>query len=322
MGCSVVTTDSRAGLMQNVGLSDLMIAKSRSISTNVNQASQAGFTLIELLVVIAIIAILTSMLLPSLAKAKEKVKQAACLSNQRQIAIAAMTYSVDNAEWMNPLEDYVYPNGVEVETTFRCILWVYTGRVAKIYDCPAELKAVYADGLSPNDAAYGGLTLDGSTDWNHLYGVHHPYERWNASGIGIAGAHWKRRKDPNVASQPKAMPFGRPTESGYLEGLAKTSEMSNPSKLIWFGDGGSGTSALWADDNCWIKSTATANNQQYSPGFNRLLQDDYGCRRHNGRANYVFADGHAAAYNANDIRCDAEECWWSLNLHMHGDMLR
>ena len=29
------------------------------------------------------------------------------------------------------------------------------------------------------------------------------------------------------------------------------------------------------------------------PGFNRILQDDYGCRRHAGKANYVFADGHA-----------------------------
>ena len=58
-----------------------------------------GFTLIELLVVIAIIALMLAILLPALGKAKEHGKGLVCMTNLRQMSIAAKTYAADNNDY-------------------------------------------------------------------------------------------------------------------------------------------------------------------------------------------------------------------------------
>ena len=236
------------------------------------RAKLPAFTLIELLVVIAIIAILAAMLLPALARSKQKAQGINCLSNLKQLTLAAVVYAGDYNDTLIPnvptsTSGWVAgdvsgdggPNGVtNLLNIDQAVLFSYN-KSEGIYRCPGDLKPAIVTGFVV------GLRVR-SFSLSCMMG----YNGGTASGAAAA-IH------PDYHENKK---FSDVTSPGPSDALFFVDESDDPTPA-----------------KCSIDDGYFAQHEDPTGSTPKVQWGNWVASRHGNGSNFSFADGHASFHH-------------------------
>ena len=254
----------------------------------------AAFTLIELLVAIAIIAILVSILIPTLAKAREAARTVLCLANLKALGNTSLLYRNDNEGVVPGFYDHA--GAGQRETSWPYIYARYAGtklnpdgepvmsRDRSVFSCPQAVEEMKPESGNQQGSTYGivytGHSGRPTQNWHLAFRVRRPppLTGYYTNTIGFYNVDALKRQDRTIYLVESVITWApEQYERGYVGGLVSEH---------------------------WYNPPGHRGMGQVRRCFNPV---------HHGRSNALFLDGHAGTFDTeyqDYLDWDDGECLW------------
>ena len=253
--------------MKFVGFPKIKNMKGNNMNPKSSSKHRGLFTLIELLVVIAIIAILAAMLLPALNAARDRARSASCMSNQKQLGLILLTYTVDANFWIWPYREEANSGEVPNRWFARLVSHGYIPGLSSTDSRDVTLRYSYLKGRGKlfycpvTEYTAARRTWDSAPS----YLIPSGNSGWGADATGVSGKEGK-----SVAVRPEKVV----NPGGKIALVEKHHSCLQP---------------IYSIEPSQLPFTGQLSDPTYTIGFPHGSKPD----SMNSIGNFLFADGHS-----------------------------